>query len=73
MNFPPSPQQGSLVRGDKLEGATYIAALHAFRPDQLRSTIWPDQVDLGVAVTEHVNMRRRVVVRKDSSLSGQLR
>jgi hypothetical protein len=62
MNFSPARQQYGLVRGDDIDGAAHIVAFHAFGPDQLRSTIRPDQIDLGVAVAEHVNVRRLMVV-----------
>ena len=42
--------------------ATHLAARHALGPDQVRRAVGTQQIDLGLTVTEDVDVRRRVIV-----------
>jgi len=54
------------VFGHDLHRASDIAAFHSLGPDQLRRAIGDREVDLGLAVTEHMNMGGLVVIEEDN-------
>jgi len=65
MEFSPTSQQQDLLLDDEAYGAAHLAATHGVGPDQLGGTIRPAEVDLRLAITENVDVRRPVVVGED--------
>jgi len=51
--------------GDDFHGATNIAPLHVFRPNQRRPAVGSGQIDLSVAIAEHMHMSWLMIVHKD--------
>ena len=66
MDVLPLLQQERLAAGHKTHGAADLAARHAVGPDERRSAIGPEQVYLGLPVTEDVDMRRLMIVKIDN-------
>lgn len=50
---------------NQLQGTAHVIPLQAFGPDEHRTAIRADQVDLGLPVTKHMHMGRLVIVRED--------
>jgi len=65
MNALPPRRQQRPLRDNDPHGATDLAAGHAVSRDQLWDTARASQVDLGVTVTEDVDVSRMVVVNID--------
>jgi hypothetical protein len=65
MDVLPPGQQRRLRLGNNPHGATNLAAGHAIGPDQLRRSARASQVDLGLTVTEYVDVGRVVIVNED--------
>ena len=65
MDFPPSGKKWFLLITDDPHRPAQIVCFHALHPHKRRKTIRPDQVDLGVTVTEHMHMGWFVIVGKD--------
>jgi hypothetical protein len=65
MNALPSDQQHYARFYDHPHGSANLAAGHAVCPNQFWHAVGTGQVDLGLAVTEHVNMGRMVIVNED--------
>jgi hypothetical protein len=65
MDFPPFGKKQLLLVADQLHGALQIGRLHVFGPDKGRGTVSPDQVDLGLTVSEHMHMGWFVIVVED--------
>jgi hypothetical protein len=65
MYLSPSLQEVSLLFLHDLHGPPDIAAGHADSEDQLGLAGGADEIDLGFAITEHVDMRRLVIVDED--------
>jgi hypothetical protein len=65
MDLLPACQQESLLLAHDTHGAADLAAAHGVGPDQRRAARGAAQVDLGLAVTEDVDVRRQVVVDED--------
>ena len=65
------PTTLTLTAGNSLttdaHGAADLAAAHSVSPDQCRGTVGPEQVDLGLTVTEDVDMSRLVIVDEDDN------
>ena len=51
-----------MMLNHEAHGATYLAPGRTCGPNQLGFVVQPKQVDLHLAVSEHMNMRRQVVV-----------
>jgi len=64
MNVLPTCQQCGLILGYDPHGSAYFAAGHAVSPDYCGSTVGAE-VDLGLNVTEDVDMSRSVIVDED--------
>jgi hypothetical protein len=58
MHVLPSGQQQGLLLGDDPHGAANLAAAHAIDPDQNGDAVGAEQIDLGLAVTEHMDVGR---------------
>jgi hypothetical protein len=65
MDFSPSRQEVFLLFGDEFHCAPYVISLHAFGPYQFRTTIPTDQVDLELAVTKDMDVRRLMTIQKN--------
>jgi hypothetical protein len=65
MDFLPTSEQDRLLLKDNPHRTADLNAGHAFDPNQLRIAIGASQIDLGMTVTEDVNMGRLVIVNKD--------
>jgi hypothetical protein len=48
-----------------LHGPPNLTSGHAFSPDQFRRTICTQEIDLGLTITEHMHMRRSMIIDKD--------
>jgi hypothetical protein len=53
-----------LLLDHTLHGAAYITTLQPFNGHDLRRAIRPNQADLGVPVSEHMDMGRHVIIDK---------
>jgi hypothetical protein len=65
MDVLPSLQQERELLGYDPHGATNLTAGHVVGPDQFGTSLGPHQVDLGFTVSEHVNMRRQMIIEVD--------
>jgi hypothetical protein len=65
MDFLPPSQQQHLLFKNNPQRAADLNAGHAIHPNQLGRAIGTPQIDLGMTITENVNMGRLVIVNKD--------
>jgi len=65
MDFLPPSEQERLLLKDNPHSTADVNAGHALNPNQFWGTIGTAQIDLGMTVTEDVNMGRLVIVNKD--------
>jgi hypothetical protein len=62
--LPPGQQQRLLLKNNPHSAADFSAG-HAFSPDQFRCVVSAVQIDLGMAITENVDMGWQVIVYED--------
>jgi hypothetical protein len=65
MDFLPPSQQQRLLFKNNPHRAADINTGHAINPNHLRSAIGTSQIELGMTITENVNMGRLMIVNKD--------
>ena len=65
MDIPPTSRRKRLLLGNDAERTTGLAATNGVGPDQFRLAVGPEQIDLGLAVTEYVDVGRPVIVAED--------
>jgi hypothetical protein len=65
MNVPPPGQQYRPSLANDPHRATHLAARHTIGPDQVRRAIGTQRIDLGLTVTEDVDVRRRVIINEN--------
>jgi len=63
MNLLPSSQQRALLVGHKLHRSLQLAATHSYRPNQHRFAVSAAEIDLRLAVTEHMHMRWPMIIK----------
>ncbi len=51
--------------GDQAQGATHLGPVGPVGPDQFRRSAATDEIDLHLAIPEHMHMRRQVIVEID--------
>jgi hypothetical protein len=65
MKFVPSLQQHHLSFRHDPQSLAQIASLEAVVPDQFGLPVRTGQIDLGVAITDHMDMRGLMVIHED--------
>jgi hypothetical protein len=65
MDILPALQQESLLPGGNAHRSTNLVGAHRIGPDQGGGTIGTDQVDLGLAIPEAMNVGRQRVVNEN--------
>jgi hypothetical protein len=65
MDVLPSLQQKTLMLDHDPHCASYFAAGHSVGPKQIGRILCPEQVDLGLAIPEDMDMRRLVIIDVD--------
>jgi hypothetical protein len=65
MDVLPSLQQEHALLRYNPHGATDLAAGHVVGPDQHETSLGAHQVDLGFTTSEHMNMRRQMIIKVD--------
>jgi hypothetical protein len=65
MDFLPPSQQQRLLFKNNPHRAADLNTGHAIHPNQFGRAIGTSQIDLGMTITENVNMGRLMIVNKD--------
>jgi hypothetical protein len=65
MDILPSGKEQHLLLDNETHGTADFAVSHAFSPDQFGCAVGTAQIDLGMTITEDVNVSWLVIINED--------